>query len=275
MILFRRQGDEGGDPPLVVAPGVAARPQRYVAQEWVHVSQAPVLEQSTEADRSEQLSSRTVGLRVFAVATPNGYHVMPGGLTRVDSMSNPRAGARRRLWQGQVQAADGEAAALRLAEVEEVHEADAGEVDQAVGGDRAGIDAEDADAVGVRPPGALKFAVPQDAIAFEVDLTLDKNRTKIASIQALVLKEKPKSQSYIPGRYVFGGRKREADANQEGNKERDRLLSRRNVSEANLTKMGLNAERNVLATWTRTPLDTIGGPWPDQGACLLRRPGGA
>ncbi len=123
-----------------------------------------------------------------------------------------------------------------------------------------------ADAVGVRPPGALKFAVPQDATVFEVDLTLDKNRTKIASIQALVLKEKPKSQSYIPGRYVFGGRKREADANQKGNKERDRLLSRRNVSEANLTKVGLNAERNVLATWTRTPLETIGGPWPDQVA---------
>lgn len=122
------------------------------------------------------------------------------------------------------------------------------------------------DAVGVRPPGALKFAVPQDAIVFEVDLTLDKNRSKIASIQALVLKEKPKSQSYIPGRYVFGGRKREADTKQEGNKERDRLLRRRNVSEANLTKVGLNAERNVLATWTRTPLEAIGGPWPDQGA---------
>lgn len=122
------------------------------------------------------------------------------------------------------------------------------------------------DAIGVRPPGALKFAVPQDAIVFEVDLTLDQNRTKLASIQALVLKEKPKSQSYIPGRYVFGGRKREADARQEGSKERDRLLRKRNVSEANLTKVGLNAERNVLATWTRTPLEAIGGPWPEQGA---------
>ena len=75
---------------------VAARPQRYVAQEWVHVSQAPVLEQSTDADRAEQLSSRTVGLRVFAVATPNGYHVMPGGLTRVAGDDRSRVIAMQR-----------------------------------------------------------------------------------------------------------------------------------------------------------------------------------
>ncbi|MFO1436935.1 MAG: DUF1588 domain-containing protein [Verrucomicrobiaceae bacterium] len=121
------------------------------------------------------------------------------------------------------------------------------------------------DSIGVRPPGALKFAVPPDAIVFEVDLTLDKNRTKLASIQALVLKEKPKSQSYIPGRFVFGGRKRQADAEQEDHKERERLLRKRNVSEANLTKVGLNAERNVFAAWKHTPLEAIGGPWPDQG----------
>ncbi|MDO9313535.1 MAG: circularly permuted type 2 ATP-grasp protein [Burkholderiaceae bacterium] len=75
---------------------VAARPQRYVAQEWVHVSQAPVLEQGTAPDRSEQLSSRTVGLRVFAVATPNGYHVMPGGLTRVAGDDRSRVIAMQR-----------------------------------------------------------------------------------------------------------------------------------------------------------------------------------
>jgi hypothetical protein len=122
------------------------------------------------------------------------------------------------------------------------------------------------DAIGVRPPGAVKFAVPADAIVFEVDLTLDKNRTKLASIQALVLKEKPKSQSYIPGRYVFGGRKRDNDAASKNSKERDQLLRKRNVSEANLTKVGLNAERNIFAAWNRTPLEAIGGPWPDQTA---------
>ncbi len=75
---------------------VAARPQRYVAQEWVHVSQAPVLEQGSDPDHAEQLSSRTVGLRVFAVATPNGYHVMPGGLTRVAGDDRSRVIAMQR-----------------------------------------------------------------------------------------------------------------------------------------------------------------------------------
>ena len=58
---------------------VLQRPQHYVAQEWVHVSQAPVLEGTTLG----ALAARTVGLRVFAVATPSGWRVMPGGLTRV------------------------------------------------------------------------------------------------------------------------------------------------------------------------------------------------
>jgi len=58
---------------------VLQRPQHYVAQEWVHVSQAPVLEGTTIG----ALAARTVGLRVFAVATPSGWRVMPGGLTRV------------------------------------------------------------------------------------------------------------------------------------------------------------------------------------------------
>ncbi len=75
---------------------VAARPQRYVAQEWVHLSQAPVLEAGSEPGRGEQMSSRTVGLRVFAVATPNGYHVLPGGLTRVAGDDHSRVIAMQR-----------------------------------------------------------------------------------------------------------------------------------------------------------------------------------
>jgi uncharacterized circularly permuted ATP-grasp superfamily protein/uncharacterized alpha-E superfamily protein len=58
---------------------LAERPQHYVAQEWVHVSQAPVLER----EGRPAFAARTVGLRVFAVATPSGWRVMPGGLTRV------------------------------------------------------------------------------------------------------------------------------------------------------------------------------------------------
>ena len=55
-----------------------SHPQQYVAQELVRLSQAPVW-------RSEPpgLGASAVGLRVFACATPDGYVVMPGGLTRV------------------------------------------------------------------------------------------------------------------------------------------------------------------------------------------------
>ncbi len=64
---------------------VAAQPQRYVAQEWVRVSQAPVLDREPgeqPGSQRDRLNARTVGLRVFAVATPGGYRLMPGGLTR-------------------------------------------------------------------------------------------------------------------------------------------------------------------------------------------------
>jgi uncharacterized circularly permuted ATP-grasp superfamily protein/uncharacterized alpha-E superfamily protein len=73
--------DLSADERLLLRAKVAARPQRYVAQEWVQVSQAPVLERGDGA--RDALSPRAVGLRVFAVATPDGYRVMPGGLTRV------------------------------------------------------------------------------------------------------------------------------------------------------------------------------------------------
>jgi Protein of unknown function (DUF1592)/Protein of unknown function (DUF1588)/Protein of unknown function (DUF1585)/Protein of unknown function (DUF1587)/Protein of unknown function (DUF1595) len=127
------------------------------------------------------------------------------------------------------------------------------------------------DAVGQKPPGALKFAVPQNAIVFEVDFTLDKNRTKTASVQALVLKEMPASQSFVPGRFVFGGRDAVAKAAKgntktDPNKERNNLLRKRNVAEANETKLGLNAERNIFADWKRTSLEAIRGPWPEHTA---------
>ena len=74
-----------------------ARPQRYVAQEWVHVSQAPVLALAgRDRAKAPRLESRTVGLRVFAVATPDGYRVMPGGLTRVAGDGDSRVIAMQR-----------------------------------------------------------------------------------------------------------------------------------------------------------------------------------
>ncbi|MFZ4535451.1 circularly permuted type 2 ATP-grasp protein [Propionivibrio sp.] len=63
-----------------------ARPLAYVAQELVNFSQAPVW--STTHERS--LLPHGVGLRVYAAATPNGYVVMPGGLTRVSAAANAR-----------------------------------------------------------------------------------------------------------------------------------------------------------------------------------------
>ncbi|THF66652.1 molybdopterin oxidoreductase [Pseudothauera nasutitermitis] len=59
---------------------IVAQPHAYVGQEWVRLSQAPVW--------NRRLMPRSVGMRVFAAATPDGYTVMPGALGRVA----PRAG---------------------------------------------------------------------------------------------------------------------------------------------------------------------------------------
>lgn len=51
-------------------------PDLFVAQECVELSTAP-------AWNGEAVIPRPIGVRVFVVATPDGYRVMPGGLTRV------------------------------------------------------------------------------------------------------------------------------------------------------------------------------------------------
>jgi uncharacterized circularly permuted ATP-grasp superfamily protein/uncharacterized alpha-E superfamily protein len=56
-----------------------ATPNQYVAQELVRLSQAPVW----KSGAPDGLYPCATGLRVFACATPKGYVVMPGGLTRV------------------------------------------------------------------------------------------------------------------------------------------------------------------------------------------------
>ena len=58
-------------------------PDLFVAQQRVEFSTAPALEK-------DGLVARSVGLRVFAVATESGYRVMPGGLARV----SPETGGR-------------------------------------------------------------------------------------------------------------------------------------------------------------------------------------
>jgi uncharacterized alpha-E superfamily protein len=62
-----------------------ATPENFVAQELVQMSLAPVLSRDTG-----RIAARGIGLRVFAIATPSGYIVMPGGLTRVASNANAR-----------------------------------------------------------------------------------------------------------------------------------------------------------------------------------------
>jgi uncharacterized circularly permuted ATP-grasp superfamily protein/uncharacterized alpha-E superfamily protein len=82
------------------------QPHAYVAQEWVRLSHAPtwgpphpmtasgafdiVGQRASQSMRAalpittdKSLVARAASLRVFAVATPNGYMVLPGGLTRV------------------------------------------------------------------------------------------------------------------------------------------------------------------------------------------------
>lgn len=58
-------------------------PDLFVAQERVALSTAP-------AWSDNKLTPRPVALRVFVVATPGGYRVMPGGLTRVAPDSSGR-----------------------------------------------------------------------------------------------------------------------------------------------------------------------------------------
>ena len=80
--MFGEDLDERGRKRVLAM--LKARPQMYVAQELVQLSQAPV------CDRKQQLVARAIGLRVYACASPEGYVVMPGGLTRAATGSDAR-----------------------------------------------------------------------------------------------------------------------------------------------------------------------------------------
>ncbi len=71
--------DLDGAARVALIARLRANPNNYIAQELVRLSQAPVWKDGA----APGLQARAVGLRVFACATPNGYVVMPGGLTRV------------------------------------------------------------------------------------------------------------------------------------------------------------------------------------------------
>jgi uncharacterized alpha-E superfamily protein len=76
------------------------RPYAYVAQEHVRLSQAPVWKSAASAD----LGARALTIRVYAVVTPEGVRVMPGGLARVaneaaaDVVSTQRGGGAKDIW---------------------------------------------------------------------------------------------------------------------------------------------------------------------------------
>jgi uncharacterized alpha-E superfamily protein len=96
---------------------LTARPQAYVAQERLAFSQAPVW----RSGDARGFAARALGIRVYAISTPAGYRVMPGGLARIaadaaDIVSMQRGGGSKDVW---VLTADGgsgtEAAGLAAA----------------------------------------------------------------------------------------------------------------------------------------------------------------
>jgi uncharacterized circularly permuted ATP-grasp superfamily protein/uncharacterized alpha-E superfamily protein len=76
------------------------RPYAYVAQEHVRLSQAPVWKSAA----STELAARALTIRVYAVNTPSGVKVLPGGLARVaneaaaDVVSTQRGGGAKDVW---------------------------------------------------------------------------------------------------------------------------------------------------------------------------------
>jgi uncharacterized circularly permuted ATP-grasp superfamily protein/uncharacterized alpha-E superfamily protein len=85
--------------PALIAR-LRARPYAYVAQEHLALSQAPVWRQNGALG----LSAKALSIRVYAVATDQGYRVMPGGLARVatdaavDVVSTQRGGGSKDIW---------------------------------------------------------------------------------------------------------------------------------------------------------------------------------
>ena len=76
-----------------------ARPHAYVAQERLAFSQAPVW----RAGGAHGFAARALGIRVYAISTPAGYRVMPGGLARIasdaaDIVSMQRGGGSKDVW---------------------------------------------------------------------------------------------------------------------------------------------------------------------------------
>jgi len=96
--------DLGGAEREAFIARLRANPDNYIAQELVRLSQAPVWTDAAAPGAPPGLKPHAVGLRVFACATPEGYVVMPGGLTRVATgpdarvLTIQRGGASKDTW---------------------------------------------------------------------------------------------------------------------------------------------------------------------------------
>jgi uncharacterized circularly permuted ATP-grasp superfamily protein/uncharacterized alpha-E superfamily protein len=95
--VFGRDLDAAGR--QAIEKRLRSRPYAYVAQERVQFSQAPAWRGSAPA-----LGARSVGIRVYAIATEHGYEVLPGGMARiasdaaVDIVSTQRGGGSKDVW---------------------------------------------------------------------------------------------------------------------------------------------------------------------------------
>ncbi|MBB2493701.1 circularly permuted type 2 ATP-grasp protein [Aquipseudomonas ullengensis] len=100
--LFGRNLDTAQREEL--AERLRARPYAYVAQALAQLSQAPIWQADEGSGEAGRLQPRAIGMRVFAVASADGYRVMPGGLTRVaadadaEVVSMQRGGASKDTW---------------------------------------------------------------------------------------------------------------------------------------------------------------------------------
>jgi uncharacterized circularly permuted ATP-grasp superfamily protein/uncharacterized alpha-E superfamily protein len=92
--------DLSGGARAALIERIRARPHAFVAQEHLAFSQAPVW----YTKNSDGFSARALGIRVYAIATPQGYKVMPGGLARFASdahaeiVSMQRGGGSKDIW---------------------------------------------------------------------------------------------------------------------------------------------------------------------------------
>jgi uncharacterized circularly permuted ATP-grasp superfamily protein/uncharacterized alpha-E superfamily protein len=99
---------------------IGARPHAFVAQEHLAFSQAPVW----YSKNTDGFSARALGLRVYAIATPEGYRVMPGGLARFASdahaeiVSMQSGGGSKDIWVPAESAEAAEESVAPIARVE-------------------------------------------------------------------------------------------------------------------------------------------------------------